>query len=257
LARLAHPARVITYVISDIPGDDLALVSSGPTIADKKDPAQKRRSARDFIRHYNIALTQKLERFFEHLEPASSNVGDFARDEAYLLASARTALLAAVAQAKSEGIEAVLLSDAIEGEARDIALMHAGLAREIKFYNQPFRKPVVLLSGGETNVTLNMISESACGGRNSEFALAFALAISGWEGISALSADTDGIDGKSHSAGAFCDGTSVARMRGLGLDPLGLLHAHNSATAFAQIGDLFTTGATGTNVNDFRAILIE
>jgi len=259
LAEVAHPAKVITYVISDVPGDNPALVSSGPTIAADTNIE----AALKFIEHYHIILTPKLKNFFKQLEKtekspvSSSNICDFERDETYLIASARTSLLAAIATAKKEGIDAVLLSDAIEGEARDIALMHGALAREIHLHNHPFHKPIVLLSGGETTVTLEPgVATIGSGGRNSEFALSLSMAIAGFDNITALAADTDGIDGLSQSAGAFCDGSSVARLHALGIDPLSSLRDHNSAAAFAKLGDSFTTGPTGTNVNDFRAILI-
>jgi len=293
LARLAHPAKVISYIISDVPGDDPALVSSGPTVAraffEKVDTGFSTKNATkqeagvvesvnqnenrsshttieeviNFIQNYHIALTSRLEAFFANLAKNKQTdfmqMQDFSRDEVYLVASARNALLAACDQAKREGIEAVLLSDALEGEARDVAYVHGGLVREIKQYNQPFRKPVVLLSGGETTVTLAQDGKAGggSGGRNSEFSLALAQAIAGLDGVSALAADTDGIDGSSQSAGAFCDGSTLSRLCRQKIDPLSALHEHDSARAFESIGDLFITGPTGTNVNDFRAILVE
>jgi len=153
-------------------------------------------------------------------------------------------------------LQAVILSDAIEGESREIAKMHAAIARQILHNNQPFTAPVVLLSGGETTVTLRG-KKWGKGGRNSEFALAFALEIDGCEGITALAADTDGIDGSQDNAGAFVDGTTTARLRALGHDPADYLSRNDAYSALAHAGDLFMTGPTGTNVNDFRAILID
>jgi hydroxypyruvate reductase len=141
----------------------------------------------------------------------------------------------------------------VEGEARDVALVHAAMAREIAARNRPFQKPALMLSGGETTVT---IRGDGKGGRNSEFLLSFALAIDGIDGITALAADTDGIDGMGDNAGAFADGTTAARLRAKGLDPRAMLANNDAYTAFAALGDLFAPGPTGTNVNDFRAIII-
>ena len=148
---------------------------------------------------------------------------------------------------------AAILSDAIEGEARDIGRMHAAIAREVAARGRPFAPPVVMLSGGETTVTVRRTGGR--GGRNSEFLLALALAAEGVP-FAALAADTDGIDGSEDNAGAFADGGSMARLRALGVDPSACLAVNDAWTAFARLGDLFVPGPTGTNVNDFRAVLI-
>jgi hydroxypyruvate reductase len=147
----------------------------------------------------------------------------------------------------------VILSDSIEGEARDVALVHAAIAKEVLGCDRPFTKPVVILSGGETTVTLR--AKGGKGGRNAEFALAAALVFDGHD-IHLLAADTDGIDGSENNAGAFADGATVKRLRAAGLDPRRLLDGNDSYTAFQTTGDLFETGPTGTNVNDFRALYI-
>ena len=170
------------------------------------------------------------------------------------IASAALSLEAAAELARGQGIEAAILSDSIEGESRDVALVLAAMAREIAVRNRPFNKPVVLLSGGETTVTLR--GKGGRGGRNAEFLLALAIAIDGVEGISALAADTDGIDGSEDNAGAYADGSTATRLRKAGIDPLAALAGNDAYSAFAAIGDLLVTGPTGTNVNDFRAILI-
>jgi glycerate 2-kinase len=162
-------------------------------------------------------------------------------------------LEAAAQAARLQGVEAVILSDAIEGEAREAAKVHAAIAREVSLRNRPFKKPVVILSGGETTVT---IAGKGKGGRNTEFLLSFARAIEGCGGIDALAADTDGIDGSEDNAGAFADSGSVGRMREAGLDPSEYQRSNDAFTAFSAIGDIFHTGPTGTNVNDFRAILV-
>jgi hydroxypyruvate reductase len=177
----------------------------------------------------------------------------FALNEVRLIASAAVSLEAAAAEAKRQGIEAVILSDAIEGEAREVGAVHAAIVREVATRDRPFRKPVLILSGGETTVTLRAKGK---GGRNSEFLLSFAIGIDGVDGIDALAADTDGIDGSENNAGAFCDGTTVTRMRAAGFDAKAMLAANNAWTAFDAVSDLFVPGPTGTNVNDLRAILV-
>jgi hydroxypyruvate reductase len=149
-------------------------------------------------------------------------------------------------------VPGVILADAIEGEARDVGRVHAAIAREVALRDRPFRRPVVILSGGETTVTLRGRGR---GGRNTEFLLALALAAEGMA-LTALAADTDGVDGSEDNAGAFADGTTAARLRGLGADPAALLADNDAWGAFDRLGDLFVTGPTGTNVNDFRAILV-
>lgn len=251
LALAAYPARVVSLVVSDVPGDDPAQVASGPTIPDRTTRAE----ARALAEIWRIALPPKLAARLASDEDLAPHPEDprFARNEVHVIASARIALEAAAAQAEAEGVTAAILSDALEGEAREAGRFHAALAREIALRDRPFAKPVVLLSGGETTVTLR--EPGGKGGRNSEFALALALAGEGLP-FAALAADTDGIDGSEANAGAFLDGASAARLRALGLDGRSLLARHHAWTAFEALGDLFTTGPTGVNVNDFRAILI-
>jgi glycerate 2-kinase len=251
LAALAKPARVATLVVSDVPGDDPALVASGPTLPLAGDRAE----ARKLAELYRLDLPPAAKALLAgetNLAPQADEPG-FALDSVATIASASLSLHAAANLAEESGIEAAILSDSIEGEARDVAQVLAAIAREIKERNRPFMKPVVLLSGGETTVTLRGTGR---GGRNGEFMLALAIALDGVEGISALAADTDGIDGSEDNAGAFVDGTSARRMREKGIDPKAALADNDAYTAFASVGDLFVTGPTGTNVNDFRAILI-
>lgn len=251
LAERAHPARVVSLVVSDIPGDNPALVASGPTVPDNT----TRADALKIIEAYGMKVPAAV---LEHLgnEAAAAPMPDderFASHSVQVIASAAVSLDAAADAARAQGVEAVILSDAIEGEAREVGRIHAAIAREVAIRNRPFRKPVLMLSGGETTVTLRAKGK---GGRNSEFLLAFALGISGLSGIHALAADTDGIDGSEENAGAFADGDSVARMRAAGIDAKALLQANNAWTAFDRVDDLFAPGPTGTNVNDLRAILI-
>ena len=251
LAAAAAPARVVSLIVSDIPGDIAALVASGPTVPDAGTPE----AARAVVRTWGLDLPPAVLAHLEGPDAAAPDPDDpvFARNEVRIIASAAVSLEAAQAAAREEGIEAVILSDAIEGEARDVARVHAAIAREIAARGRPFARPVVLLSGGETTVT---VRGSGKGGRNGEFLLAFALAVEGVAGITALAADTDGIDGSEDNAGGFADGGTAGRIRAAGLDPRGLLAANDAWTGLDAAGDLLVTGPTGTNVNDFRAILI-
>ncbi len=252
LALAAHPARVATLVVSDIPGDDPALVASGPTVPD----AVGRETALAVIARYGMALPDAVMRHIERAESEAPRPDDprLARNETHVIASARLSLEAAAAEAQAQGVAAAILSDAIEGEARDVARVHGAIAREIAARGRPFAVPVVLLSGGETTVTLRGRGK---GGRNSEFALSLAQDIEGLAGVTVLAADTDGIDGSEANAGAFADGGTRARLRAAGRDPAAMLADNDAWTAFDALGDLFVTGPTGTNVNDFRAVLIE
>ncbi|TGP24077.1 MULTISPECIES: glycerate kinase [unclassified Mesorhizobium] len=251
LAAAAHPARVVSLVVSDIPGDNPALVASGPTVAD----SGSREDALASIAAYNMKLPASVMAHIQSSAADAPRPDDprFAGNEVHLIASAGVSLEAAAAEAKRQGIDAVILSDSIEGEAREVGGVHAAIAREVATRNRPFAKPVLILSGGETTVTLRAKGK---GGRNSEFLLAFAIGIDGMNGIHALAADTDGIDGSENNAGAFADGSTVSRMRAAGVDAKAMLAGNNAWTAFNAVDDLFVPGPTGTNVNDLRAILI-
>ncbi|TCL71259.1 glycerate kinase [Rhizobium sp. BK251] len=251
LAAAAAPARVISLIVSDVPGDNPAFVASGPTVPDGSSPAD----ALAAIRRYGIPVAPHLLAHIESEASRAPNPADaaFSRNSVHIVASAALSLEAAAFAARAAGVEAVILSDAIEGEAREQAHMHAAIAREVLMRNRPFTKPVVLLSGGETTVT---VKGKGKGGRNSEFQLSLAMDLDGWEGIDALAADTDGVDGSEDNAGAFVDGGTIARMRAAGLVPADYLSNNDAWSAFNVEGGLFVTGPTGTNVNDFRAILI-
>ena len=251
LAAAAWPARVVSLVVSDIPGDNPALVASGPTVPE----GATRADALRIVETYRMKLPDAV---MAHLKTDAANAprpeeSRFARNEVHLIASAAVSLEAAAEEARRQGMEAVILSDSIEGEARDVGSVHAAIAREVAVRGRPFSRPVLVLSGGETTVTLRAKGR---GGRNSEFLLSFAIGIDGIDGIHALAADTDGIDGSENNAGAFCDGTSVVRMRAGGTDAKAMLAGNNAWTAFNASGDLFVPGPTGTNVNDLRAILV-
>lgn len=251
LARAAHPARVASLIVSDIPGDDPALVASGPTVPDPAGPA----AARDVVRRYGLELPEAVLAHLAGQACAAPNPRDpaFARDTVRVIASSAVSLEAAAKAARAAGVGAAILSDAVEGEAREVARVHAAIAREVATRGRPFARPAVLLSGGETTVTLRGRGK---GGRNGEFALSLALGIEGLAGVTALAADTDGIDGSEDNAGAVVDGGTAGRIRTAGGDPRGLLERNDAWTALSLAGDLLVTGPTGTNVNDFRAILI-
>lgn len=253
LAAACAPARVVSLVVSDVPGDDAAQVASGPTVPDPVGRAEALKAVAD----YGIALPNAIA---AHLAKAPEDAPQpddprFARNEVHVVASAAISLEAAAAKAEAAGWPAVILSDAIEGEAREVAKMHGAMAREVVRRNRPFKAPLVMLSGGETTVTLH--GKGGRGGRNSEFLLSLAMELDGVAGVTALAADTDGIDGSEDNAGAFADGTTAAAMRQSGVDPAQALAGNDAYTAFDAVGEIFAPGPTGTNVNDFRAILIE
>ena len=248
LAEACAPARVVSLVVSDVPGDDPAQVASGPTVPDATDRA----AALAALKAWNIDLPPAL---LDHIRthPAPDPTDPvFADHQVHVIASASLSLEAAARAAEAEGLPAVILSDAIEGEARDVARVHGAIAREVAAKGRPFPRPVVILSGGETTVTLRGAGR---GGRNTEFLLSLAQELEG-SAVVALAADTDGIDGSEDNAGAFVDGRSTERMRAAGLDPAMMLAENDAFSAFQAVGDLFSPGPTGTNVNDFRAILI-
>lgn len=244
-------APVVSLIVSDIPGDNPAYVGSGPTVPNQS----TRHEALDIVAQYGLKLPEAALKYLSSKHATSPRPDDpvFCQNSHHIVASAAVSLEAAASLARQQGLDAVILSDAIEGESRDVALVHAAIAREVVLRNRPFVKPVVMLSGGETTVTLR--SRGGMGGRNSEFALAAALALDGLN-FHLLAADTDGIDGSEDNAGAFADGTTVKRLRALGVDPRRILDGNDSYTAFRSIDDLFETGPTGTNVNDFRALLL-
>jgi hydroxypyruvate reductase len=251
LAALAAPARVATLIVSDVAGDDPALVASGPTVP----IAGSRAEVRHLLALHGITLPPAAAALLASNDNPAPRPDEprFANNSVNIVASSALSLDAAAALGRQRGLNSHILSDAIEGEARDVAQVLAALSKEVDLRDRPFQRPALLLSGGETTVTVRGHGK---GGRNSEFLLSFALAIEGVDGICALAADTDGIDGSEDNAGAVADGTTCARMRQAGIDPRAALAGNDAYTAFKAIDALVTTGPTGTNVNDFRAILI-
>jgi hydroxypyruvate reductase len=217
--------------------------------------ATTRAEARRLVELYGIALPAAATTALAgdaNLAPKPADTA-FARNSTAIIASAALSLEAAARRGGAMGLHPVILSDAIEGEARDVASVHAAIAREVAARNRPFAKPALILSGGETTVT---IRGKGRGGRNAEFLLSLAIGLDGIAGVSALAADTDGIDGMGDNAGAVCDGGTAARMRAAGIDPQAALASNDAYTAFAAVGGLVVTGPTGTNVNDFRAVIV-
>lgn len=237
-------ARVLSLIVSDVPGDDPAQVASGPTVP----CASGRKEALAAVARYNIALPPRLADYLAKA-PAPPVPTDpaFARNEVRVIASAAQSLEAAAALAKTQGWPVNILGDDLEGEASTLGADHAARALAAQ-------SPRLILSGGETTVTLK--GKGGRGGRNTEYLLAFALGINGAAEINALAADTDGIDGSEDNAGAFATGETAATIHAAGLDPAKALATNDAYTAFTSVDALFVTGPTGTNVNDFRAILI-
>jgi glycerate-2-kinase len=253
LAVAAHPARLVTLAISDVPGDDPAVIASGPTVPDPTTFAD----ARAIIAHYGIevppAVTAHLARAAEETpKPGDPRLGT---PDYRFIATPRMALEAAAAAARRLGLSPLILGDALQGEAREVGTVLAGIALSARAHGHPVAAPCVLLSGGETTVTIRS-REPGAGGRNTECLLGCALALGGAAGVYALMADTDGIDGTAPDAGAIATPDTLARGRAASLDPRALLAGHDSHRLFATLGDLVTTGPTLTNVNDFRAILV-
>lgn len=247
LAQAAGPAAIHTLVISDVPGDDPAIVASGPTVAD---PTNKR-DALAILERYRLAIPASVRRWLdapdEIRKPLRSD------NEVHVIVSPQASFRAASARAKQMGLNVLYLGDRIEGESREVAKVHAGLALQILQNDEPVRKPCVVLSGGETSVT---VRGRGRGGRNVEFALSLAIALAGEKSIHALAGDTDGVDGMEQIAGARIAPDTLDRARGLGLDAMAYLENNDAHSFFEKLGDRIVTGPTQTNVNDFRAILI-
>ncbi len=243
LAAAAAPARVVTLAISDVPGDDFSVIGSGPTVPDPTTVLD----ARAVLRRYGIEPPAALD------ETPKPGDAAFSRAQSVLIATPQAALEAAAAVARFACVTPIILGDAIEGEASEVARVMAGIARQCARYGQPATPPCVLISGGETTVT---VRGQGRGGRNAEFLLGLAVALDGHARIHAIACDTDGIDGTEDNAGALLAPDTLARALALGLNPRHLLADNDGYGFFATLGDLVVTGPTRTNVNDFRAILV-
>ncbi|MES2262877.1 MAG: glycerate kinase [Pseudomonadota bacterium] len=251
LALACHPARMVTLVISDVPGDDPAVVASGPSIPNQGTGSD----ALAVLDKYGIAISAALRTLLLDATRAAPAVTDarLRDNQVSVVATAQQALDAAAAVARANGYTPLILGDSIEGESRDIALMHAAIARQVLRRGQPVHGPCVILSGGETTVT---VRGNGRGGRNAEFLLALAIALDGQEATYAIACDTDGIDGTEDNAGALLRPSTLQRARDAGLDAKARLANNDGYGFFEQLDDLLITGPTRTNVNDFRAIVI-
>jgi len=253
LARACAPAQVVSLLVSDVPGDAPATIGSGPTVPDPTTCAD----ALAVLDRYRIAVSPGVRARLESGELETPKPGDaaFAGNAVHLIATPQRSLEAAAAAARAAGIEAHILGDEIEGESREVGKVHAALARQIARRGQPFAPPCVVLSGGETTVTVRP-GASGRGGRGTEFLLGCAIALQGEPRVHVLAADTDGIDGSEDNAGAYVTPTTLARAAALGLSARGLLDGNDAYGFFAALGDLVVPGPTFTNVNDFRALLV-
>jgi hydroxypyruvate reductase len=252
LAARCAPARVVTLLISDVPGDAPEVIGSGPTVPDPTTCEQ----ALAICRRYGIALPPAALAGLESGAFETPKPGDpvFAGHATHLIATPQQSLKAAADAARAAGVAAHVLSDEIEGESRDVGKVHAALARAVARRGEPFARPCVILSGGETTVTLR--SQGGRGGRASEFLLGCAIALQGQAGVHVLAADTDGIDGVEDNAGAIVTPTTLARATALGLKASDHLDRNDAFSYFSALGDLVSPGPTFTNVNDFRALLV-
>jgi glycerate 2-kinase len=251
LALAAAPARIVTLMISDVPNDDAAVIASGPTVADPTTAAD----ALAILAKYRIDGPPSVLAHLRRGDDETPKPGDerLARVDNRIIATPLQSLEAAAAIARAAGIAPLILSDSIEGEARDVALVHAASVRHCARHGQPGAPPCAILSGGETTVT---VRGTGRGGRNAEFLLALAVALDGLPGIDALAADTDGIDGTEDNAGAVLAPDSLARAAARGVSAKALLADNDGYGFFSALDDLVVTGPTFTNVNDFRAILV-
>lgn len=248
LALLAQPARLVSLIISDVPGDNPTDVASGPMVADNSTPGD----ALKVLERYGIPVAEPVRYVLTHPQQGQPQPGDA---ETKLIATPALALAAAAAAVRQHGLTPLILGDAIEGESRQVAVVMAGIARSVKQYGHPVKGPAVLLSGGETTVTVTN-GRAGKGGRNTEFLLSLACALQGEAGIWAIAGDTDGIDGTEDAAGAMISPDTLTLGKLNGLNAAMYLDEHDSYSYFHSIGDLVITGPTLTNVNDIRAILI-
>ena len=253
LAAACAPARVVTLLVSDVPGDSPSVIGSGPTVPDPTTCAD----ALAVLGRHAIAVPASIRAALESGTLETPKPGDpvFAGHAVHLVATPQQSLDAAAERARAAGVDAHILSDEIEGESREVGKVHAALARQIACRKQPFAPPCVVLSGGETTVTVRP-GASGRGGRGTEFLLGCAIALQGEPRVHVLAADTDGIDGSEENAGAFVTPTTLARAAALGLSARGLLDRNDAYGFFSALGDLVVPGPTFTNVNDFRALLV-
>ncbi|HEY1414097.1 MAG TPA: glycerate kinase [Rhodopila sp.] len=251
LAAAAAPARVVTLAISDVPGDDPAVIGSGPTVPDATTFAD----ARALIARYGITPPPAVAARLAQDDDETPKPGSLPNVDFRMIATPLMALDAMAARARTLKLNPLILGDALEGEASQMGTVMAGIARSVRAHGQPLHAPAVLLSGGETTVTMSP-NPAGKGGRNTTFLLGLALALGGMPGVWAVAGDTDGVDGMDEIAGALLTPDTLSRAKAKGMDARAMLAAHDSHGFFGALGDLIITGPTLTNVNDIRAILI-
>ncbi|MEQ1657617.1 MAG: glycerate kinase [Hylemonella sp.] len=257
LAAACAPAQVVTLTISDVPGDDPSVIASGPTVPDATTCAD----ALSILKRYRIEVPAPVQAALEQgaLETPKPGSPIFQGHQVNMIATPQQSLEAAAEAARAAGLNAYILSDEMEGESREVGKVHAALARAVAQHGQPFAKPCVILSGGETTVTVRPVpagEQRGKGGRAGEFCLGLALALQGQAGVWALAADTDGIDGMEENAGAWVEPGTLARAQAQGMKVERYLDRNDAYGYFQPLGDLVVTGPTHTNVNDFRALLV-
>ena len=252
LAAMCAPAQVVTLLVSDVPGDSPQVIGSGPTVPDSTTCAD----ALAILKRYAIDVPAAARAALESGALETPKPGDprFAGHQVHMIATPQQSLQAAAELARSAGIGVHVLSDEMEGESREVGKVHAAMARYVARHGQPFAKPCVIISGGETTVTVR--SKGGRGGRATEFLLGCAIALQGEPGVHVMAGDTDGIDGVEDNAGAIVTPTTLARAKAAGLKAADYLDANDAYNFFKPLGDLVVPGPTFTNVNDFRAVLI-
>jgi glycerate 2-kinase len=252
LAAAAAPAEVVSLIISDVPGDDPSVIASGPTVPDPSTLAE----AREVLTRYGIEVPPAVKAWLAKPEAETPKPGDpaFARVTNRIIATPQASLEAAAHVAREAGYAPLILGDALEGEAREVGRVMSGIARQVVAHRQPIPAPCALISGGETTVTIH---GKGRGGRNVEYLLSLAIALDGLPGVHAIAGDTDGVDGAEEIAGAIITPDTLARARALGIDAKDRLADNDGHGFFEALGDQVVTGPTLTNVNDFRAILVD
>ena len=252
LAVLAQPAQVVSLIISDVPGDDLAVIASGPTVAD----SSTRQQALEILERYDLNVPAHVLAWLDSDAAETPKVGDpgLSRVRNILIAAPHASLREAAAYARAQGVQPLILGDAIEADARECAKMHAGIAISCATHGEPAAAPCVLISGGETTV---IVRGRGRGGRNAQFLLSLAVALQGQPQVWAIACDTDGIDGTQDNAGARMGPDTLERAAAWGINVVASLDDNDAYHVFDALNDLVVTGPTRTNVNDFRAILIE
>ena len=252
LARYAYPAKTITLAISDVPGDHFGVIASGPTYPD----STSNKDALDVLYKYNISCSKNIYKILKSDNNETPKINDkiFNYSTFNLIARPQNALLEAAKVAKSQNFYPLILSDSIEGESNDVALVHSAIVKQVIKFGQPAKAPLCILSGGETTVTIK--NNNGKGGRNTQFLLSLAIALASTKNVYAIACDTDGIDGSENNAGAILYPDTLERAYKKGLNPKDYLERNDSYSFFYKLGDIIETGPTYTNVNDFRAILI-